>query len=589
MKGKQAGRGVKQILSALVAVVFLLGAVGAQAAPAAKFAVDELLVQIKVGGNKSLIDLDLKAQGASELDEIAQIRVKRIKVPAQARERVKAALAKNPHIAFVEENHVAEPTAVPNDSSYGSQWHLPKIQAPQGWDITTGAASFPIAIIDSGVDADHPDLASKLMTGRNFLDGSVNTDDTHGHGTSVAGAAAAASNNGTGISGVAWASPIMPLQVFNSTTSALYSTIASAITWATDNGAKVINISMAGSTSSLTMENAINYAWNKGVIVVASAGNSSTSAPYYPAACKNVVSVSATTSSDLKASWSNFGATVDVAAPGASIYTTTKGGGYGSVNGTSFSSPITAGLVALIWSANPTLTNAEVVDILLQNTDDLGAVGFDESFAHGRINAFKSVSVAKSFAPQPDLTAPTATITSPGNSATVSGSVSFNVAALDDKAVAKVEFYLNGTLLGSDTTAPYSFAWNTAAAADGWHTLSAKAIDSSNNIGTSEAISVLVSNPTAPVDSTPPTVTISAPYPGKKVASRETITVQAFDNQKVVRVEVYVDGKLRSTSSSSALNWIWSTSRERSGAHTLAAKAFDAAGNVSTDSMTVYK
>ena len=589
MKGKQAGRGVKQILSALVAVVFLLGAVGAQAAPAAKFAVDELLVQLKVGGNKSLIDLDLKAQGASELDEIAQIRVKRIKVPAQARERVKAALAKNPHIAFVEENHVAEPTAVPNDSSYGSQWHLPKIQAPQGWDITTGAASFPIAIIDSGVDADHPDLASKLMTGRNFLDGSVNTDDTHGHGTSVAGAAAAASNNGTGISGVSWGSPIMPLQVFNSTTSALYSTIASAITWATDNGAKVINISMAGSTSSLTMENAINYAWNKGVIVVASAGNSSTSAPYYPAACKNVVSVSATTSSDLKASWSNFGATVDVAAPGASIYTTTKGGGYGSVNGTSFSSPITAGLVALIWSANPTLTNAEVVDILLQNTDDLGAVGFDESFAHGRINAFKSVSVAKSFAPQPDLTAPTATITSPGNSATVSGSVSFNVAALDDKAVAKVEFYLNGTLLGSDTTAPYSFAWNTAAAADGWHTLGAKAIDSSNNIGTSEAISVLVSNPTAPVDSTPPTVTISAPYPGKKVASRETITVQAFDNQKVVRVEVYVNGKLRSSSSSGALNWIWSTSKERSGAHTLSAKAFDAAGNVSTDSMTVYK
>ena len=589
MQGKQAGRGVKQVLTSLVAVVFLFGSVGAQAAPAAKFAADEMLVQLKVGGNKGLIDLDLKAQGASEIDEIAQIRVKRIKVPAQARDRVKAALAKNPHIAFVEENHFAEPTAVPSDSSYGSQWHLPQIQAPQGWDITTGAATFPIAIIDSGVDADHPDLASKLMTGRNFLDGSVNTDDTHGHGTSVAGAAAAASNNGTGVSGVSWGSPIMPLQVFNSTTSALYSTIASAITWATDNGAKVINISMAGSTSSLTMENAINYAWNKGVIVVASAGNSSTSAPYYPAACKNVVSVSATTSGDLKASWSNFGPTVDVSAPGVSIYTTTKGGGYGSVSGTSISAPITAGLVALIWSANPTLTNAEVVDILLQNTDDLGAAGFDESFAHGRINAFKAISVAKSFAPQPDVTAPTSTITSPGNSATVSGTVSFNVAAVDNKAVSKVEFYLNGVLLGSDTTAPYSFTWNTAAAADGWHTLSAKAIDSSNNIGTSQAISVQVSNPTAPVDSTPPTVTISAPYPGKKVAKHETITVQAFDNQKVVRVEVYVNGKLRSSSSSGALTWIWSTSRESSGAHTLSAKAFDAAGNVSTDSMTVYK
>lgn len=589
MEGRGVGRGVKQVLTALVAVAFLCGSVGAQAAPAGKFAADELLVQMKVGGSKGQLDQEFKAQGASEIDEIAQIRVKRIKVPARIRDRVKAALAKNPHVAFVEENPVAEPTAVPNDSSYGSQWHLPKIQAPQGWDITTGAASFPIAIIDSGVDADHPDLASKLMTGRNFLDGTVNTDDTHGHGTSVAGAAAAVSNNGTGISGVAWASPIMPLQVLSPTTSALYSTIASAITWATDNGAKVINISLAGSTSSYTMENAINYAWNKGVIVVASAGNASTSAPYYPAACKNVVSVSATTSSDLKASWSNFGPTVDVAAPGASIYTTTKGGGYGSVNGTSFSSPITAGLIALIWSANPTLTNAEVVDILLQNTDDLGAVGYDDTFAHGRINAFKSVSVAKSFAPQPDVTAPTASITSPGNGATVSGSVAFNVAAVDDKAVSRVQFYLNDTLLGSDTSAPYSLAWNSAEVADGWHTLSARAIDSSNNLGASELVSVLVSNPTAPVDATPPTVTINAPYPGKKVGKREAITVQAFDDQKVGRVEVYVDGKLRSSSSSGALSWIWNTSKESSGAHTLSAKAFDAAGNVSLDSMTVYK
>lgn len=587
---KYAGKGMRQILTAMGAGAFLLVSVCAQAAaPAANFVADELLVQMKAGVAKGQLDKEFAAQGATEMDEIPQIRVKRIKVPEKAREKVKAALSKNPHVEFVEENHIAEPTVVPNDSSYGSQWHLTKIQAPQGWDIATGSASFPIGIIDSGVDADHPDLAAKLMTGRNFLDGSVNTDDNYGHGTSVAGVAAAVSNNGVGVAGIAWDSPIMPLLVYNSTTSALYSTIASAITWATDNGAKVINISMAGSSSSSTLQNAINYAWNKGVVVVASAGNYSVSTPYYPAACTNVVSVSGTTSGDAKASWSNFGATVDVSAPGASIYTTTKGGGYGSVSGTSFSSPITAGLVALIWSANPTLTNAEVVDILLQNTDDLGAAGFDETFAHGRINAFKSASVAKSFAPQPDVTAPTATITSPGNSATVSGSVSFNVAAVDNKAVSLVQFYLNGTLLGSDTTAPYSFAWNTAAATDGWHTLSAKAIDSSNNISASEVVSILVSNPTAPVDATPPTVAITSPYPGKRVGQRETIRVQAFDNQEVTRVEFYIDGVLKSSSSSSALKWTWNTRKESSGAHTLSSKAFDAAGNVSSDSMTVYK
>ncbi|MBT1077344.1 S8 family serine peptidase, partial [Geobacter grbiciae] len=188
---------------------------------------------------------------------------------------------------------------------------------------------------------------------------------------------------------------------------------------AADHGVRIINLSYGGSTTSSTLQNAVNYAWNKGAIVFASAANYNTSTPYYPAACTNAVSVSATDANDAKASFSNYGPTIDIAAPGVSILTTANGGGYASVSGTSFSSPIAAGLGALILSVNPTLTNAQVVDIITRNADDIGTPGFDQYFGYGRINVLKSLTAAQSAVPVSDATAPTASITSPTNSSTV--------------------------------------------------------------------------------------------------------------------------------------------------------------------------
>ena len=362
-----------------------------------EFVKDELLVKPKAWASKASAQNALQKHGAQVLDQIQQVRIKRIRVPEHALEKVKTALMQSGRFSFVEEHGKGRGVYIPDDGSYGSQWHLPKIEAPSGWDMNSGSSSEPIAIIDSGVDPDHPDLAEKLIPGKNFLDGSFDTSDVLGHGTKVAGSAAAIGDNEIGVAGLAWSNPIMPLVVLSSENWAYYSDIASAIIHAVDNGVRVINISIAGSSSSSTLQTAVDYAWSKGAVIIAAAANSSTSTPYYPAACEHVVAVGATDSNDHLASFSNYGDWVDLCAPGTSIVTTNNGGGYGSSHGTSFSSPITAGVAALMFSERPGLNNFELVSLLNGSTDDLGDPGFDSIYGNGRVNAYKAVLAAGAF------------------------------------------------------------------------------------------------------------------------------------------------------------------------------------------------
>jgi subtilisin family serine protease len=296
---------------------------------------------------------------------------------------------------YVERDHYAHTAGVPNDPSYGSQWHLPRIQSPQAWTVTTGSAAITVAVVDSGIYGEHPDLASKLVAGWNFVKSNGDTSDMLGHGTAVAGTLAAATNNGVGVSAVNWSSMIMPLVAVDADDYAAYSNIAAAIQYAADHGARVINVSVGGRNSSALLQKAVDYAWSRGAVIFASAMNTGAQDRFYPAACDRVVAISATDTTDRLASFSNYGNWITLSAPGSSILTTMNGGGYGFSYGTSFASPIVAGVAALMLSANPALSPGDVVSLLQQTAEDLGSPGYDSSFGWGRVNAYRAVEAAR--------------------------------------------------------------------------------------------------------------------------------------------------------------------------------------------------
>lgn len=374
---------------------------------------DELLVGVESAAAHAQAGRTLGAHGGATLEQVRQTNVQRVRVPPSLLESAAARLAATPGVKFVERQHLHRPAMVPDDASLAQEWHLAKIGAPHAWDIAPGAPDIVIAILDSGVDPAHPDLASKLVPGYNFHDGNANTTDVFGHGTKVAGAAAALGDNHVGVAGVAWQSRIMPVRVSDTSGSAYTSAIANGITWAADHGARVINLSFAGLAASSTVTSAARYALGKGVVVVASAGNCGCVEP--APANPYLLSVSATDSSDRLASFSSRGDYVDVAAPGVGILTTIRGGSYGTASGTSFSSPITAGVVALMMSANRNLGPGEITDLLKANSDDFGTAGWDPSFGFGRVNAARAVSAAFAStapSPSPALPPPPANVTS---------------------------------------------------------------------------------------------------------------------------------------------------------------------------------
>jgi subtilisin family serine protease len=384
--------------------LFILGMLGAPAAhgqPGPEYAPGRLLVGDRQGVRPEAADRVLDAHRAVVRRVVPEIGMRVVEVPAGSGAAAMASLIQSGAFRYVERDYYARTAAVPDDPSFPFEWHLAKIQAPQAWDINTGSPSVVVAAIDSGADAMHPDLQSKLVPGWNFLTSTSDTSDGEGHGTAVAGTIAAAANNGIGVAGVTWGSKIMPLVVVDSSGSAAYSDIATAIQYAADHGARVINISIGGTAASAALQSAVDYAWSKGSVVFAAAMNNSTSTPYYPAACNGAVAVSATDSSDNLASFSNYGSWVTISAPGANILTTSMGGSYGYWSGTSFSSPIAAGVAALALAAKPSLTNAELVALLEANADDLGTPGYDPQFGFGRVNAYRTVAAAQQSAAAP--------------------------------------------------------------------------------------------------------------------------------------------------------------------------------------------
>ncbi|NDI35518.1 S8 family serine peptidase [Chengkuizengella sediminis] len=289
----------------------------------------------------------------------------------------------------------------PNDPLYASDQYGPQIMSAEAaWDITQGSSSVVVAVIDTGVQEDHEDLAGRVVRGYDFIDNDSNPADEHGHGTHVAGTVGAITNNGIGVAGVAPNVTIMGVRVLNASGSGTNQGVADGITYAADNGADVINLSLGSTAPSAAVEDAVNYAWNAGVVVVCAAGNAGTTSPHYPAYYENSLAVAATDSNDAKAWFSTYGSWVDVAAPGVDIISTQLGGGYVSYNGTSMASPHTAGLAALLASQG--LSNVEIRDRIESTADPIPGTGSD--WTHGRINAFAAVSGGDVPGPGPDPT-----------------------------------------------------------------------------------------------------------------------------------------------------------------------------------------
>jgi type VII secretion-associated serine protease mycosin len=300
-----------------------------------------------------------------------------------------------PHYLYLTNDQTAQPATdnssagaiVPNDLLYSKyQWNLPIIETEKGWSYSRGKDDVIIAVIDTGVDLNHPDLKGKLLDGRNIIDENAAPQDDVGHGTHVAGIISAVVNNGEGVAGMTWHNKILPVKALDSSGSGSTYSVAQAIIWATDHGAKVINLSLGNYADAQFLHDAVRYAYDRDVVLVAASGNDNTSQPGYPAAYPEVFAVAATDSGQKRASFSNYGDYIDAAAPGVNIASTYLNGQYAALSGTSMASPHVAALAGLIRSINPDLSNEQVMDIMRRSARDLGAKGKDAEFGYGQID-----------------------------------------------------------------------------------------------------------------------------------------------------------------------------------------------------------
>lgn len=356
-------------------------------------------LMVELRGKQDLANLKSLSQklGFTVTHSWPQIGAAAIRVDKGALDTVRSALtsrAAGGSVVSAQPAQQAYLDAMPNDPSFGEQYGMKLINAPGAWAIQPGKKSIVIALVDTGVDLSHPDLKDRLIPGRNMIDPSKPPQDEDDHGTHTAGIAGAAANNGVGVVGVAPGVSLMPVKALGA--GGNEATITDGVMWAADHGANVITMSLGLYKRSPVFEKALGYALAKGITITASAGNNNAendpeTAPHLPSTYPGVIEVAATDAADQKASFSNFGKTVTVAAPGVNILSTVPGGGYAKMSGTSMAAPHAAGVAALILSNHPDWKPAQVKAAMEQSAKDFGKPGFDPIYGFGRIDAFAAV------------------------------------------------------------------------------------------------------------------------------------------------------------------------------------------------------
>jgi hypothetical protein len=347
----------------------------------------EIVVGVRAGARATDIVRELRATGFSAKRTLYRGAAIVVSVPEErVGAQTAAKLAALPGVAFAEPNSILRLAAAPNDARYVRQWGLDKIGAPAAWASATGKGVV-IAVLDSGIDATHVEFAGRVDTTNDydFVNNDANAADDNGHGTMVAGIAAAARGNRAYGAGVAPSSTILPVKIAGADGTISNVALAQGIDWAVAHGADVINLSIAGSTGSALVQASIARALAAKVTVVAAAGNMAWGDAQFPAWVAGVISVGASNRNDALAPFSNWGNQIDVVAPGVSIMSSSNDGAAGWADGTSEASPFVAGAAALLLERHPGATPLEVAAAIRRSAHDLGAPGWDARFGSGRL------------------------------------------------------------------------------------------------------------------------------------------------------------------------------------------------------------
>jgi thermitase len=484
-----------------------------------------LLVRFKSPAAEAALSELPSAFGVKTIGKLTEIGVTRIQVLPQHGLAALQKLRKSSEVEFAEFDYKVQASMEPSDSYYDtayatskfgsiSQWGPQAVSAPSAWDLTSGNRSIVIAVVDTGIDSSHPDLASKVVSEYSYVGRSAKDD--FGHGTHVAGIAAAATNNNAGIAGMCPNCGILSIKALDSQGSGYMSDVASAITYAASHGARVINLSLGGNGRSETLRLALQYAVANNALPVCAAGNSNsgTNTPE-PAFWYECLTVIASDESGARASFSNYGVKADVAAPGHAILSTmptsavTLNSKYGyytqydALNGTSMATPMVAGIAGLVLSRNPNLTPAQVKGLIVATSGD--GTTWRQDLGFGMVNATKAVAAAV----RSDYTAASTNLLSPTNGSTVSGMVDIQAAPSDNSGVHHIDIVRDGSrflqpLVGvatssgkgrtAVTNSAWSVAWPSTSVFNGTVTLAAVSTDSFGNPSVAQPRMLTVQN-----------------------------------------------------------------------------------------------